>query len=143
MLILLLLVLVLYGLLHLSPVQTWLVKKVANNLSQKLHTRVTVKKVDFSFFNKLDLQGLYIEDLKKDTLLYAGSAKVDITDWFFLKEKISFNYIGLEDAVVNLERSDSTWNYQFLLDYFSSPSSSKGGGSSIEFDFKEAHFKNL
>ncbi|HPH85421.1 MAG TPA: translocation/assembly module TamB domain-containing protein [Ferruginibacter sp.] len=143
MLILLLLVLVLYGLLHLSPVQTWLVKKVANNLSQKLHTRVTVKKVDFSFFNKLDLQGLYIEDLKKDTLLYAGSAKVDITDWFFLKEKISFNYIGLEDAVVNLERSDSTWNYQFLLDYFSSPGSSKGGGSNLQFNFKEAHFKNL
>ncbi len=137
------LVLILYGLLHLSIVQTWITKKIASNLSEKLKTKVTVKSVDFSFFDKLDVKGVMIEDRLKDTLLYAGSAKVKITDWFFLKDNITLNYIGLEDAVVNMKRTDSTWNYQFLLDYFSSPSKNKDTTGGMEFDFKEAHFKNI
>ncbi|MBS1744356.1 MAG: translocation/assembly module TamB domain-containing protein [Bacteroidetes bacterium] len=140
---LILLVLVLYGLLHLPPVQTWLVKQVASSFSQKLHTRVTIKSVDFSFFDKLDVQGIMIEDKSKDTLLYAGAARVRITDWFFFKDHITLHYVGLNDAVVNMNRSDSVWNYQFLLDYFSSPSSGKKTSGGIEFDFKEADCKNI
>ncbi len=139
----LLLVVLLYALLHFSPVQTWVVKKVAAGLSKELHTRVTVQKVDFSFFNKLELKGLMVEDRGKDTLLYAGSAKVNITDWFFLKDKISFNYIGLSDAVINMKRTDSVWNYQFLVDYFGGSKKSKDTKKGIEFDFKEAHFTNI
>ncbi len=65
---------------------------------------------------------MLVLDRNKDTLLYAGTARVSITDWFFFKDNITLKYIGLDDATVNLKRSDSTWNYQFLVDYFSSPS---------------------
>jgi hypothetical protein len=144
LLVLLFLLIVLYVLLHYSPVQTWLVKQVTSNLSEKLHTKVTVKKVDFSFFDKLELEGLMIEDQQKDTLLFARSATVKINDWFFVKDKIILHYIGLEDAVVNIKRSGPVWNYQFLADYFSSPASTeKKTNKGIEFDFKEAHFKNI
>ncbi|MEO6406926.1 MAG: translocation/assembly module TamB domain-containing protein [Ferruginibacter sp.] len=129
--------------LHLSVVQTWVVGHVASNLSTKLHTRVTIKKVDFSFFNKMELQGLMIEDRKKDTMLYAGTARLNITDWFFLKEKVSLNYIGLENAIVNMNRMDSTWNYQFLIDYFSSPSSSTTKKKNIELTLNEVHLVNV
>ncbi len=142
-LFLLLLLLILYGALHFSPVQTWIVKKVANNLSQKLDTRVTVKAVDFSFFNKLVVKGLMVEDRLKDTLLYAGTARVNINDWFFMKNHITLSYVGLDDAIVNMKRTDSTWNYQFLVDFFSSPTKSKSKSDGIEFDFKEAHFNNI
>ncbi len=84
-----------------------------------------------------------IEDRAKDTLLYAGGAKVRINDWFFAKDKITLHYIGLENALVNMNRKDSVWNYQFLIDYFSSPSSGKSKNKSIEFDVKEAHFTNI
>lgn len=89
------------------------------------------------------MQGILVEDRNKDTLLYAGSAKVRITDWFFFKDYVTLHYIGLDNAVVNMKRSDSTWNYQFLLDYFSSPSKSKDTTGGVDFDFKEAHFKNI
>ena len=115
----------LYGLLQLSGVQTWLVKKIANNLSEQLETKVTLKKVDFRFFDKLLLKELMVEDRKKDTLLFAGTASVNITDWFFLKDTITLNNVGLEDAIVNMNRTDSVWNYKFLLDYFASPSTGK------------------
>ncbi len=105
---------------------------------------MTVQKIDFTFFNKLELEGLMVEDRSKDTLLYAGSAKVSINDWFFAKDKIILHYIGLDDAVVNMKRKDSVWNYQFLIDYFSSPSTTKTKKSNnLEFDFKETHFRNI
>ena len=129
--------------MHLSPIQTWVVRKIGNNLSEKLKTRVSVKSVDFSFFDKLDVQGVMIEDQAKDTLLYAGSAKIKLTDWFFFKDHVTLHYIGLDNAVINMKRSDSSWNYQFLLDYFSSPTNSKDTTGGVEFDFKEAHFKNI
>ncbi|MEJ7627320.1 MAG: translocation/assembly module TamB domain-containing protein [Ferruginibacter sp.] len=138
----LLLVLILYALLHLSSVQTWLVKQVASTLSTKLNTRVTIKKVDIALFNKMLLRGLVVEDRKKDTLLYAGTAKVNITDWFFLKDKATLKYIALDDAVINMNRKDSVWNYQFLIDYFISPTK-KTGSKGIEFDLKELHLKNI
>ncbi len=77
----------LYIAIHLTPVQNWIVKKVAANLSNKLHTKVSVKKVDFTLFNKMSIQGLMLEDKKGDTLLYAGEARVQITDWFFFERQ--------------------------------------------------------
>ncbi len=141
-LLLLLLLLAAYILLHFPSVQTWLAQKAAKTLSENLHTKVTVKRVDFAFFNKLSLQGVMIEDHNRDTLLYAGDARVNITDWFFIKDKITLHYVSLDDAVINMHRSDSVWNYQFLVDYFSSPGAG-GSKKSIDLDIKTIHLSNI
>ena len=130
--------------IHLTVVQTWIVKKVAANLSTKLHTKVGVKHVDFSLFNKMNIQGVMVEDLKKDTLLYAGELNVNITDWFFLKDKATLHYIQLNDAVINMNRTDAVWNYQFLVDYFSSPKSdTTERKKGIQFDLKLVELNNF
>ncbi len=131
-----------WGIVQITPVQNWLVTKATNDFSKRLRTKVNIKHVELSLFNKVLLQGLMIEDRKKDTLLYAGTAKVNLTDWFFLKDKIAFQYIGLDDAIVNMNRTDSVWNYQFLLDYFASPKKSTGK-KGVEIDLKEIHLKNV
>ncbi len=115
------LILVLWLLLQTAFFQNFIVKKVAGRLSRDLHAKVSIKHVDLELFDKMLLQGTLVLDQNKDTLLYAGAAKVNITDWFFWKDNITLKYIGLDDAVINLRRSDSTWNYQFLVDYFSGP----------------------
>lgn len=102
----------------MPSVQTWLVGRVTSRLSHDLHTRITVKHVDFSLFNKMLLDSTLVEDSKADTLLFAGTVKVNITDWWFFKDKAQLQYIGLEDATIKLQRTDSVWNYQFLVDYF-------------------------
>jgi hypothetical protein len=66
------------------------------------------------------LNGVLVKDLRGDTLLASGQVRVNITDWFFFKDKIELKYIGLKDTYVHLNRSDSVWNYQFLADYFGS-----------------------
>ena len=74
----------------------------------------------------MKLNGVLVKDQKGDTLLSSGQVRVNITDWFFFKDKIELKYIGLTDTYLHLYRNDSIWNYQFLADYFgSAPSSDK------------------
>ncbi len=62
--------------------------------------------------------GVLVKDQKGDTLLSSGQVRVNITDWFFFKDKIELKYIGLKDTYIHFYRRDSVWNYQFLADYF-------------------------
>lgn len=90
------------------------------------------------------LEKTLVLDHKKDTLLYAGAVRVNITDWFFLKDKIILNYIGLEDAMIKLNRKTPEWNYQFLIDYFGSGSSSTSPESKpMDLDLKIVSLKNV
>lgn len=90
----------------------------------------------------MHLQGVLVEDQHQDTLLYAGEVRVRITDWFFFKKNIELKYIGLTDAVIQMQRTDSVWNHQFLIDYFSSPSSEKSE-SSTQLNLKQIDLKNI
>ena len=65
----LILALIIWSGINFGPVQNFLVKKVTAVLSKKLQTRVSVKHVDVGLFNKLIVEGVLVEDKKKDTLL--------------------------------------------------------------------------
>ena len=129
-------------LVNIPTVQTWLVQQVAQSFSKKLNTRVTIDRVELSLFNKLLLRGVMVEDQQKDTLLYAGTARLNITDWFFLRDRATVKYLSLDDAQVNMHRTDSVWNYRFITDYFTTPKT-KGGSKGIEFDLRELHLRNI
>jgi hypothetical protein len=135
--------------IQFEPVQNWLAQKAAHRLSDDLQTEVKVKRVSFSLFNRMDLEGLLVRDQSKDTLLYAGKMKVRITDWFLLKDKAELKYIGLEDAVIKTNRTDSSWNYQFIIDHFAAPkkdslaTTDKKTKKGIQLDLKKLDFKNV
>jgi len=124
--------------------QNWIARQVTKRLSYDLQTKVRIQHVDFSLFNNMHLQGVLIEDRKGDTLLYAGDMKVRITDWFFFKKEAELKYIGLENAVIKFQRTDSIWRQQFIFDYFASPTSTttkKKAG--IQFNLKKVEMKNV
>ncbi len=125
--------------------QNWIGRQVTKRLSKDLQTKVTIKRIDFSLFNKMHLQGVLVEDRQGDTLLYAGDVQVRVTDWFFFKKQAELKYIGLEDAVIKFQRSDSVWRQQFIFDYFGSSSSSptKKKKAGIQFDLKKVELKNV
>jgi len=90
------------------------------------------------------LEGTLVNDQHNDTLLYAGAVKVNITDWFFLKDRVVLSYIGLDDALIQLKRIDSTWNYRFLADYFSSPQKKEvKKKDDIDLDLDKIEFRNV
>ena len=116
--------------------QNWLARQVTAKLSKDLRSRISIRHVQFGLFNKMNLEGVLVEDQKKDTLLAAGIVQVRITDWFFLSNKVVLHYIGLQDAVINFNRTDSVWNYQFLQDYFA-PKNKQKKSSGITFDLEK------
>ncbi len=143
---LLFLILALYIFIQTPFGQNWIVRLVTKRLSKDLKTEISIKHVDFSLFNRMHLQGMLVRDLDKDTLLYAGSVNVRITDWFFFKKKAELKYVGLEDATIKFQRTkDSVWSQQFLFDYFSSPAAStpQAKKEGISFDLKRLEMKNV
>lgn len=126
-----------------SPVQNWLVGIATKNISEKLGTEVKIKNVIFSLFNRMNIEGLLLRDKAKDTIVYAGAIKLRITDWFFIKDKSEIKYLGLEDALIQLQRKDSIWNYQFIADHLSSPPSKDKKSKPIQIDIKKIDFKNV
>ena len=126
-----------------KPVQNWLVNAATNKLSKEFGTTVSVKSVDFSFFNKANINGLFVADKHKDTILYAGSLSINITDWFFFKDKTELKYFGLEDAIIKINRTDSVWNYQYIINYFASTNTSTKPNNNKEFQLKKIDLKNV
>lgn len=139
------LILVLWVLLQTSFFQNFLVSKITQRLSKDLHTTVSIKKVDFELFDKMRLENTLVLDRNHDTLLYAGALRLSLNDWFFLKNKIDLRFIGLDDALVKMNRSTSPeWNYQFIADYFNSRSSSgSSNNKTINLNLRIISLKNV
>jgi hypothetical protein len=120
-----LLLITLYLVLQMPAVQNWLVRKATAFFSEELQTRVEIRRVNISFFDNLVLEGFYVEDLKGDTLLYAGELTAGLNSNIFslLSNKLEFNEISLTKARFNMLRPIGAYDYnlQFLLDYFSKP----------------------
>lgn len=133
----------LWLLIQTAPVQNLLVRQVAHILSSDLETEVTIRHVNFALFNSMLLEGTLVKDQKKDTLLYAGLVRLNITDWFFFKENIELKYIRLEDAHIHLNRSDSIWNYHFIADYFSGPPKPAAEKKNISLNIRDLELENI
>lgn len=114
---------ILYLVLQMPAVQNWLIKKVTTYLSGELHTTVQVRNINISFFDNLLLEGFYVQDLKGDTLLYAGELSAGLNSNIFtlFNNKLEFNEISLTKARFNIRRKEGEYdnNLQFILDYFS------------------------
>ena len=114
--------LMLWTLIQLPPVQNYLITKTCKYLSKELETTVAIQHIDLNFFHHLQLEGFYLQDLKGDTLLYAGALETgfDLSWKLISGNGFDLNRIRLRDAVVNINReaSQKDNNLQFVLDYF-------------------------
>lgn len=101
--------------------QTWLAKKASSYLSRELHNKIYVDKVELAFFSKANLRGVLVLDKHNDTLL-SGNILVGISDFNYKHRKLAFNQITLQNVNAKLikYKSDSVFNYQFIVNYFNS-----------------------
>ncbi len=83
-----------------------------------INTRVSLDGVRVRFFNKVDLNGLYVEDQQQDTLLYTGRLTVRIVPIDLLSRKVMVEQLSLEDFVISVYRPspDEPFNFQFIID---------------------------
>jgi len=108
-------------LIQIPVIQNKVIHYVTTLVSNKTHTKVEIKYISISFPKSVVIESLYLEDFKKDTLLYAGKAKINIALKDLLSNKISINNLKLEDVLLNANRSlnDSLFNFDFLINAFS------------------------
>ena len=109
-----------------KPVQTWAAKKAAGYLSEKLKTTVSIDGLYIKPFSSVVLEGFYVLDKQKDTLLSTPKLEIDLAGFSLfssIKNKIiDFKLIELDNGSAYLKKqSDSTSNLKFIIDALSGP----------------------
>ncbi len=143
------LVLLVLFLIQTAPVQNFGRRKLEAYLETKLKTRVRIGKLSIDFPSKVVLNEIYLEDLKKDTLLYGGHIEVDISMLKLLQHEVRVSSIELDKVSMKVNRRlpDSVYNFQFILDAFSSPAKTpaapKDSSSGFSFSIGTIHLHDI
>ncbi|MFA6924543.1 MAG: translocation/assembly module TamB domain-containing protein [Bacteroidales bacterium] len=114
----------LYFVFRSSAVQTYVCQRIASYLSKELKTEITISGVDISYFLNIVLENIEIKDQHRNILFSSKKIYVKIDNIWIRNKKVKFNKIRFKNACVILRKykTDSTFNYQFISDYFSSKS---------------------
>jgi hypothetical protein len=108
--------------LQIHAVQTWGGHRLASYLSSEWNRKVEIDRVRIDLWARVVLDGLYIEDHKGDTLLYAKELHLATYSFSSSDSRFESQSISLVEPNIELKRyaGDADWNYQFLSDYFAS-----------------------
>ena len=136
--------LLLFFIIQTSSFQTYLGNKATNWLSRELKTEVKIERINIDFFHALSLKGIFIKDLKNDTLLYAEQIQCDIKELNLKQRKIHLKKIELINATAKAitYKNDSLPNYQFLVNYFSATADT-AVSEPFDFDYGNIHLTNI
>lgn len=113
---------ILFLIFTIPNVQRYAANLAIKKLQPKLQTEISIDRVRIKFFNSVEIGGLYIEDQKKDTLLYFDRLAASIRATDLLHNKLSIRSVSLENFTATINRNDkeSPFNFQFLIDAFAS-----------------------
>lgn len=108
--------------------------QVVNYLEKKLKTKVSIASIDYSLPEWIELNNIYVEDQKKDTLLFGERLKVNISMFKLLKGNTDIQKVDLQNIFINLKRpeNDTAFNYEFIVNAFSGNKSTTGDPDTSE-----------
>lgn len=95
-------------------------QKAVGFVSEKIKSRFQLGVLAVDFPKTIRLEHLYLEDQKKDTLLYFQSLELDVSLWDLFSRQLTVNKVALRTATAHLSRKDSTFNFDFIVRAFSS-----------------------
>ena len=115
-LLLIVLPLALSLLLSINAVQNFVVDRAAQFASRKLETVVRIDRVDIGIFDRITLEGLYVEDYGGDTLLYVGKLHAFITQFGIFSNGFTLRHGRLTDGKFYLrEMPDGVMNVKQIV----------------------------
>jgi hypothetical protein len=119
--ILILLVLVLFIAIQIPIVQTFAKDQAVSYLEGKIKTKVVIDNFEMGFPKKFLLEGVYLENQQKDTLLYGKKIAVNLNTFALFSNKLEFNDIDIDGLVANISRDDKgVFNFDYITDAFAS-----------------------
>jgi len=136
----LILVVLIIVLIQVPSIQNWAKEKGVAYLENKIHTKVSLGKINLRLLDGIQLQKLYLEDQKKDTLLYVDDFRVDISVLQLLRGKAMISNLELNGAVANVLRPqpDTVYNFQYIIDAFAT-----GDTTQTPVDTTSSFFVNI
>lgn len=142
---LLLLLVSVYSLLQFPAVQTWLGHKLTEKLARDLNTRIAINSVRINFFKTVHLEGVYLEDLHRDTLLYGHTISCEIGLFSLTKKRLELELTELSDITFKLQKykGEHDMNLQFLVDYFSGPAEKDTARSAFAIEYGDLQLNQV
>ena len=137
------LLLIIIGAVQIPWVQNKIKQEAIGFIQNKIGTPVGLDHFSLSFPKKIILEGLYLEDQEKDTLLYAGRVGIDTDLWGLMDNTIDLNRVELENIVATIKRSatDSAFNFDYIVAAFASQDSVPADTTAAAWDFKLGDFE--
>ena len=116
--------------------QDFLTKQTVSYLRKKLGTPLSIQKVRFHIPDWVSLEGVYIEDQKKDTLLAGGRLYIDVDMLGLLQNEVKLNQIELDRIRVKINRTlpDTAFNFNYIIKAFASTTPADTAAPSKPFD---------
>ena len=115
---LLLLVLII---IQIPFVQNKLKDKAVTYLEGKIHTKVAIGYINIGLPKNIILEKVYLEDQKKDTLLYGEKLDVNISLFKLIDNQLEINSVDLNGITANIKRNkDSVFNFDYIIKAFAS-----------------------
>lgn len=108
--------------MRLPAVQQRMGGELARLLEDKLHTKVSLGRVEAAINGRMVVHDLYVQDRQGDTLLTASRVGVRLSLWALLNGRVRIGnaqLFGL-NARLSQTRADTATNFQFVLDAFAS-----------------------
>jgi len=107
-------------LFQLPDVQQFAADKTTSWLSNKTKSAIRIQRLYIRFPESIVLEGLFAEDLSKDTLIYVRKLETDLAMMDLLDGKVTVGNLDLEGVRAKIVRTlpDSAYNFGFILQAF-------------------------
>ena len=142
-----LLVLIFFGFINTNAGKRTVRNQVENYLENKLKTNIQIGSIDYTLPKWLKIKNVYIEDQKKDTLLYGEELAVDLDMVKLLQGNTDIKKVYLKNIGININRAenDTVFNYQFIVDAFTGNKSTTQNKDTAELKLtlKQLIFENV
>ncbi|HIA37358.1 MAG TPA: hypothetical protein EYN89_11660, partial [Flavobacteriales bacterium] len=107
-----------YGMFRSTYVQTYLTQWLTRSLSAELNTTIKIEGVDLDFFKSLVLEGVYIEDLHQDTLLYLSKLKISLSSFDGEHKHLALDEVEISKGLLSIRKfeNEEEHNFKFIID---------------------------
>lgn len=137
-------------LLQLPAVQDFVRAKAENYLRKELGTEVHIGRLRFTWWHALSLRDVSVQDQQKQTLFKSGELEVRYNLLALLHNEIRVYSLDWNDVKANVYRpaNDSSFNYQFIIDAFTSPGPKQDtvieeSGTTLKYDIGSVDLRRI
>ncbi len=147
LLVLLLIPILLFFLLQLTPIQNVLIDYATKKINTSIDGEVSIGHIDLSITKGLKLEGFQLKEASGDTIMVANALNVNLTTSLYslLDNSIAIKKIDLEDPSIRIVKYEGQTknNLDLLLSKLNEPGEGEAKGEPLQIDIHELEVSNL